>query len=998
MAQKILFTFSAQDVGVAKTQETIRDRQKAINDQIKEAKRLGSPYDALLGEQVKLRRESTALREEQAKLNREFKATTVPKDSLAGLRLEYSKLTDQVTKLSAAERNSKFGRSIITNAAGVKRQIDSIEQSLGRFTGNVGNYKSAFSAVGGLLGGAGVAIGGGEIINAVRSYDKLFATLRQSIGNDQGAKTIFADIKAFAKETPFQLDEVTGAFIKLQNRGFSPTVEQLRTFGDIAATQFKTIDQFTEAVLDAQTGEFERLKEFGIVARKNGDDIRVTFKGQSETFKNTADNITGYLLKLGQMPGVAGAASAVSQTLDGTLSNLVDNFQQLFASIGSGGGALKSFFDGINDIVGSVNDFLDTPLSQELQQQQADFTAMLSVVQDVTTSESERNRVISTLKEQYPQYLKFVNDDTNGQIDLAKTMAFGNSLFEQRILLQSTEEQRTALTKEKIKLENELTKALIDGDKARRAAGATSGIVRNDAGDIRQTENIGTQAERRINSLRESLQKTQGALADLQQTANETALRTTGKTLSEIEGEINKIFEGGDKQKTSTPGGGALKALAGSIAAIEEEIKTLEGRINKTPSSSGIMPSLITQLDEAKKKLDKAKSAFLELQFFTRTGRKLAPSAPDTAEAPTIGFVPELLTEDNKKSAKDQADQLRKEVEARMQAVEFPIEIKIDAASQKALDEMEKQVEEGAKRDKERRDKASDERIEKEKRTLEVLTATAISSAETAASAAFNISENRRNAEQNAALAALEVRQQKEIDAANGNADQEKLIREKYEKEKAAIERKFAQQRKAAAIKEALINTALAITKALTGAPFPANLILAGGAAIAGAVQVAEIKSQEFWQGGQVKRLASGRIRERQNAPRTAHGDTVLAYVKPGEMLLTEEQQSNVMEMAGHDVFHRAGVPGIASKMPVPHFATGGVVGYVPQTSFSSSTLNVSAVASFSDEQVTAIGRIVANEVSKAVGSEVRSGIGNGLNDANRRIEREGIMNQNRLG
>ena len=128
---------------------------------------------------------------------------------------------------------------------------------------------------------------------------------------------------------------MVGSFVKLEQRNFNPTIEQLRVIGDIAAASGKTFNQFTEAILDAQTGEFERLKEFGIIAKKNGDDLRVTFRGQSETFKNTSENITNYLLKIGELPGIQGSAIAVSKTLDGSISNLIDNFIQLSANIGS---------------------------------------------------------------------------------------------------------------------------------------------------------------------------------------------------------------------------------------------------------------------------------------------------------------------------------------------------------------------------------------------------------------------------------------------------------------------------------------------------------------------------------------------------------------------------------------------------------------------------------------------------------------------------------------
>ena len=56
-----------------------------------------------------------------------------------------------------------------------------------------------------------------------------------------------------------------------------------------------------EAVADAATGEFERLKEFGIKAKNNGDTIAFTFKGTDRNRKNNAAEIESYLIKLGQV-------------------------------------------------------------------------------------------------------------------------------------------------------------------------------------------------------------------------------------------------------------------------------------------------------------------------------------------------------------------------------------------------------------------------------------------------------------------------------------------------------------------------------------------------------------------------------------------------------------------------------------------------------------------------------------------------------------------------
>lgn len=976
MATKILFTFTAQDIGVAKAQDDIKDRLSAINKEIKASKAAGSPYGALLGETTKLKREATSLREEQAKLNKEFKATTVPKDSLTGLRLEYSKLTDQVNKLSAAERNSSFGRNLIKNASTVKKDIDGIEQSLGRFTGNVGNYKSAISGISRLLPLLGVGLGAGEIVASTREFEKLFAVLKQATGNESAATKIFKDIQEFAKETPFQINELVGAFVKLENRNFNPTIEQLRTIGDIAASQGKTVDQFTEAILDAQTGEFERLKEFGIVARKNGDDVRVSFRGQSESFKNTTENVTKYLLKIGELPGIQGSAVAVSKTLDGSLSNLVDNFTQLFAKIGSSGGAIKFFVDGINLLVGSINDLLDTPLSEEIGKQQREFNSLIGVLSDTNTKEEERGAIIKTLKAEYPQYLKFVNDDAKGQIDLAKTLEFGNSLFEQRILLQATEEERTKLTKDRIKLENDLSKALIDQQKAKGVNVRGAGPVRNDASDLSQVENVASNSERIVFETRNRIAAVNQEITDLIKTSDDTALRTTGKTIAQLSAELDKTF--GDKETKDSGPAGKAKALAGSLDALNESLEKVQKKINNTPGSSPLLAGLVKDSVDLDKKIKSIEALISEIRN---------PSVELTDEQRGL----ELATGIDPEQALKEAKRLRDQLGAELGGLAAPEEFSATDALAAQLDSTQ------AAKDK----AAADKKLEDQKDLNELIKEGAIQSAQNIADAVFEIQQNQLKKEQDAKLAALNEQEAKAIEAANGNAAKEKVIRADFEKKRAALEKKFANERKELARKEALINIALSITKAFTGGFGAAGFVLAGIAAIAGAAQLAVINSQEFAGGGTVKRLSPGIVKEKQNAPRTANGDTVLAYLKPGEMVLNQAQQSNIAGIAGSDVFQRAGVPGVSRSRPVPFFASGGVVDFVPQTSFArdqAGSLSLSAQATFAPDQVKQIGSTLGNIIAVTVANEVKRAMAEGLDDANRRLERENDLQTQRQG
>lgn len=67
----------------------------------------------------------------------------------------------------------------------------------------------------------------------------------------------------FANKTPFETDSVIQATVRLQSYGLKAK-EVLPGIGDMAGVMNKDIMQAVEAVADAQTGELERMKEFGI--------------------------------------------------------------------------------------------------------------------------------------------------------------------------------------------------------------------------------------------------------------------------------------------------------------------------------------------------------------------------------------------------------------------------------------------------------------------------------------------------------------------------------------------------------------------------------------------------------------------------------------------------------------------------------------------------------------------------------------------------------------
>ena len=139
-------------------------------------------------------------------------------------------------------------------------------------------------------------------------------------------------LKDFAKETPFGLAQVTQGFVKMKALGLDPTRAALTSFGNTASAMGKDLNQMIEAVADASTGEFERLKEFGIKAKKEGDNVSLTFQGVTTTIKNSAAEITQYLEDIGNT-SFGGAMEERAKTLDGTIAALGDTWDELFRTV-----------------------------------------------------------------------------------------------------------------------------------------------------------------------------------------------------------------------------------------------------------------------------------------------------------------------------------------------------------------------------------------------------------------------------------------------------------------------------------------------------------------------------------------------------------------------------------------------------------------------------------------------------------------------------------------
>lgn len=205
----------------------------------------------------------------------------------------------------------------------------------------------------GLAAGFSAISAASKLIDVAREFDVINASLVTMTGSTEAAQEAFDQIRQFATTTPYDLAQVANAFVKLKAMGLDPSEAALQSYGNTAAAMGKSLDQMVEAVADAATGEFERLKEFGIRASSEGDRVKFTFQGVETTVRKNSEAIQGYLLGLGEI-NFAGAMADRSETLDGALSNLADSWDNLFLTIANAGVA-----DLIEDTARSTINLLD---------------------------------------------------------------------------------------------------------------------------------------------------------------------------------------------------------------------------------------------------------------------------------------------------------------------------------------------------------------------------------------------------------------------------------------------------------------------------------------------------------------------------------------------------------------------------------------------------------------------------------------------------------------
>lgn len=448
-----------------------------------------------------------------------------------------------------------------------------------------------------------------------------------------------------------------------------------------------------------------------------------------------------------------------------------------------------------------------------------------------------------------------------------------------------------------------------------------------------------------------------------------------------------------------------FRELKAEISDAQKELQKLIGKPGKGSDigPEGSFSALKKAVEEARQALEKApefkiagavetlKKAEQELQVLQnrietiRSGKAVTVrGATINSEAVTGGDIPEsaIPGQDGTGLEIGTTDaQLEAAIENNLELVdntEFTTE-EILALEKALSDKKIGLTEEELKKRLELEEEAAKRRKELQKLGID----SAIQAAEDVASAVFQIDKNRLEKETDSRLSALDESYKKQIEAAEGNVDLQEQLQRELEDKKAAIEKEAANKRKELAKKEALINIALSIVKALTGAPPPANFILAGAAAVAGGAQLAIIENTQFAKGG----FTGDGFDYRDST-----GRRVAGVVHEKEYVAPESQIQRYPW-----IFDELERDRLANLRP---FAAGGftstIVPNFPTTTATANSGFQQDFTGFTDNQVKILGANLGGIIGEVVGFEVKRQLAAGINDNNRLQERQNALTQSR--
>lgn len=262
-------------------------------------------------------------------------------ETLAGvqtqiLALQQRSVQMQTQQAAATQREAAAMGQLAGQFGNVEKATSSLEREYTGLNGALVKIPGAFQLIETASRAATLAIDAGRgVLEAGADMEKWQAAFEVLLGGADNARAHIAKLTEFAAKTPFELPQVIEASKLLESLNLE-TDKYLGTLGNVASFLDRDLKDAVLAVGNAQRGEFENLKTFGVdisvIMQRAGVSLNSSAKRTTEENHRIVDELIKYWdEKFG------GGMERISATTSGRLSNMSDAWFQFKAKIAASG-------------------------------------------------------------------------------------------------------------------------------------------------------------------------------------------------------------------------------------------------------------------------------------------------------------------------------------------------------------------------------------------------------------------------------------------------------------------------------------------------------------------------------------------------------------------------------------------------------------------------------------------------------------------------------------
>ena len=283
------------------------------------------------------------------------------------------------------------GSAAIRGVDKVDITIEKLSRSTRKAKKDANGLRDAYKKLGQITATFGLVSLASDIVATNREFESLRVQLISVTGSSKNAAKAFDDINKFASSTPFQLSELTKAYIQLKNFGINPTNSVMQAITDQTSklgASSETLSGITLALGQSwaagklQGQDILQLITRGVpvwellaeVTGKNTADLHK----MSEQGLLTRDVISKLIQKMGEL--ASGSKARAMDTLNGKISNLSDawhNFEDALLNDRSEG-LIKSFVQSVTNEITTLTNIMGSSLDNQISHAEARIKAFES--------------------------------------------------------------------------------------------------------------------------------------------------------------------------------------------------------------------------------------------------------------------------------------------------------------------------------------------------------------------------------------------------------------------------------------------------------------------------------------------------------------------------------------------------------------------------------------------------------------------------------------------